>query len=129
VAHEVVSFARHTTDSDPLLPIPAADTWHYLNAVLNEVTECFAAGQIKRDLGQPVTSGLYLLALTCERAGTVRTQKVRGILVRKSLLTALPEQEPQYEQPQHATRWRTLQQMAALYSKTPGRFIELEICV
>ncbi|MEZ6131668.1 MAG: hypothetical protein R3C59_23670 [Planctomycetaceae bacterium] len=128
-AKTVVELARRTTTEDPLLPIPKADCWQYLNAVLNEISERFAAGQVKRDLGLPVESGTYLLCLTCERAGPVRTQKVRGMLVRKSLLTALPKEEPVYERPSHVTRWTTLQQMAIQFKQHPERFIEMEICL
>lgn len=128
-AKTIVDLARRTTADDPLLPIPKEDCWQYLNAVLNEISERFAVGQIKRDLGLPVERGEYLLCLTCERAGPVRTQKVRGMLVRKSLLTALPEETPEYESPSHATRWTTLKQMSVLFKKQPERFIEMEICL
>ena len=128
-AKTIVSLAKQTTADDPMLPIPKDDCWQYLNAVLNEISERFASGQIKRDLGLPVERGQYLLCLTCERTGPVRTQKVRGMLVRKSLLTSLPEDEPKYESPSHVTRWETLQQMADHYVKNPHRFIEIEICM
>jgi len=127
-AKTVVALAKQTTPDDPILPIPQEDCWQYLNAVLNEISERFAAGQIKRDLGLPVECGQYLLCLTCERSGPVRTQKVRGMLVRKSLLTALPEETPTFESESHSVRWRTLQQLAAQYAQRPFRFIELEIC-
>ena len=128
-ARTVVQLARHTTETDPILPIPKDDCWQYLNALLNEISERYAEGQLKRDLGQPVIRGEYLLCLTCERAGPVRTQKVRGMLVRKSLLASLPEEEPAYESPTHVTRWKTLQQLAAEYPKNPHRFIEIELCL
>lgn len=128
-AQTVVKLARQTTSQDPILPIPEEDCWQYLNAVLNEISERFSEGQIRRDLGLPVERGLYLLCLTCEKAGPVRTQKVRGMLVRKSLLANLPEQEPTYESPNHVTRWATLKQLAAQYQSRPYRFLEIEICV
>jgi hypothetical protein len=128
-AKTIVNLARKTTEQDPLLPIPAADSWQFLNAVLNEISERFAAGQIKRDLGLPVQRGEYVLCLTCERAGDIRTQKVRGMLVLKSLLTSLPKEEPAYESPHHVTRWKTLQQIALQFQKQPERFIEMEICL
>ena len=128
-AKTVVSMARRTTVDDPILPIPEEDCWYYLNAVLNEISERFAAGQIKRDLGLPVERGEYLVCLTREKAGPVRTQKVRAMLVRKSLLTSLPDEEPEYESPSHVTRWLTLKQLAQQYVKNPHRFIEMEICL
>jgi hypothetical protein len=128
-ARTIVRLAKRTTADDPILPIPKDDCWQYLNTILNEVSERFAAGQIKRDLGMPVERGQYLLCLTCERAGPVRTQKVRGMLVRKSLLLALPDEEPAYESPTHVTRWQTLGQLADQFAKNPHRFIEIEICM
>jgi hypothetical protein len=128
-AKTIVRLAKRTTAEDPILPMPKDDSWQYLNTILNEVSERFAAGQIKRDLGMPVERGRYLLCLTCERAGPVRTQKIRGMLVRKSLLTSLPDEEPAYESPTHVTRWQTLGQLADQYAKTPHRFIEIEICM
>jgi hypothetical protein len=128
-AKTIVKLAKQTTPEDPILPIPKEDCWQYLNAVLNEISERFAIGQIKRDLGIDVERGHYLLCLTCELAGPVRTQKVRGMLVHKSLLTALPKEAPAYESPSHVTRWKTLQQIADQYVKNPHRFIEMEICV
>lgn len=128
-AKTVVEMAKRTTTEDPVLPIPKADCWFYLNAVLNEISERFAEGQLKRDLGLPVEQGEYLLCLTCEKAGPVRTQKIRAMLVRKSLLMNLPEEEPKYESDSHATRWQTLHQLATQYAKAPHRFLEIEICL
>jgi hypothetical protein len=59
-AKTIVELAKKTTAADPILPIPKADCWVYLNSVLNEICERFAAGQIKRDLGMPVERGEYL---------------------------------------------------------------------
>ncbi len=128
-ANKVVGFAKNTTEDDPILPIPEEENWLYLNAILNEVSERFAAGQVKRDLGLPVERGRYLLCLTCEKAGPVRTQKVRAMLTRKDFLLNLPDEEPKFERPNHEVRWRTLHQMAEQYEKTPYRFIEVEICI
>ena len=128
-AKTVVKLARQTTEEDPVLPIPDADCWQYLNAVLNEISERFAIGQIKRDLGLPVERGEYVLCLTCEKSGLVRTQKIRGMLLRKTLLANIPKEEPQYESPSHETRWKTIQQLAGQYQKNPQRFIEMDICL
>lgn len=125
----VVAAARNTTDANPNLPLGKDDYWFYLNAVLNEISERFAAGQLKRDLGQPVETGRYLLCLTCERAGPVRTRKIRGLLVQRDLLTNLPEDEPKYESPTHSTRWQTLRILADRLGKHPHEFIEIEICL
>lgn len=111
-AQNVMETARHTTESDPLLPLPKEDYWYYLNSVLNEVSERFADGQLRRDAGLPVTVTQYLICLTCEQAGAVRTRKVRAMLVQKSVLENMPEEQPELESPTHITRWETLQRMA-----------------
>jgi hypothetical protein len=125
----VLKAARETTPSDSILPLPREDYWYYLNAILNEVSEKFAAGQLSRDLGISVRCDVYLICLTCECSGPMRTRKVRAMLIRKSLLRALPEQPPQYEREEHSTRWLTLQQLATSYPKHPERFLEVELCV
>ena len=128
-ANEIVRLAKQTTDDDPLIPIPPDDCWQYLNAVLNEISERFAEGQIRQDLGQPVHKGQYVLCLTCERAGPVRTQKIRAMLLQKEFLMNLPAEEPEYEAKSHSTRWLTLQQLADVYPDRPYAFLDLEICV
>lgn len=125
---EIVKLAKRTTTKDPILPIDKADCWQYLNAVLNEISERFAEGQVRRDMGLPVVSERYVLCLTREAAGTIRTQKLRCLVTKKSLLEKLPEQSPAFEATSHGTRWETLQFLAAEYRRNPHRFIEMEIC-
>lgn len=127
-AQRVVAYARETTEENPILPIPESDCWQYLNAVLNEISEQFSQGQLKRDMGLPVDVAEYLICLTCERAGPVRTQKVRAMVVRKEVLLSLPEEEPQYESENHRTRWQTLCFMKQHYLECPYRFMTMEIC-
>ncbi|MDB4759866.1 hypothetical protein OAG34_01485 [bacterium] len=124
---QVVALAKKTTPTDPFIPIAKDDVWYYLNPVLNEISERFSLGYLQADAGRAVTSEQYLLCLTCERAGSVRTQKIRGMVVRKSLLEALPEEEPTYESPSHATRWITLQQMLERYRERPEDFLIIEL--
>ena len=127
-SQRVVGYARQTTEENPVLPIPKDDCWQYLNAVLNEISEQFSAGQLKRDMGLPVERKEYLLCLTCERAGPVRTQKVRAMMIRKELLLNLPAKEPSYESENHRTRWQTLLFLREHYDQAPFRFLTLEIC-
>ena len=125
----VLAAARRTTAEDSLLPLPEGDYWFYLNSVLNEVSEKFAHGQLRRDLGQPVQTETWLLCLTCEVAGEMKTRKVRAMMIRRKLLEQLPAEQPALERPTHSVRFRTLQQLAAAWQTTPERFIELELCV
>ena len=130
VAAEAINVAaRQTTEDNPLLPLAEDDYWYYLNAVLNEIAEKFAEGQIRRDLGLPVEVGTYLICLTCEKAGAVRTQKVRAMLVSESLLSNLPEKTPTFESPNHSTRWETLQFLAKTWKTAPHQFLEVELCM
>ena len=128
-AEAINAAARQTTEDNPLLPLGEDDYWYYLNAVLNEIAEKFAEGQIRRDLGLPVEVGTYLICLTCEKAGAVRTQKVRAMVVRKSLLANLPEKTPKFESPNHSTRWETLQFLAKTWKTAPHQFLEVELCM
>jgi len=121
--------ARETSETDPLLPLPKDDYWFFLNAALNEVAEHFSLGQLRRDLGQPVVSQVYVLCLTSEQAGTIRTRKVRAMLIQKKLLTNLPTEAPKFESTHHGTRWKTLQILAREYVQNSYKFIEMEICV
>lgn len=121
--------ARRTTPENPLLPLPQKDYWYYLNSVLNEVAEKFALGEIRRDLGLPVTRGKYLICLTCECAGEMRTRKIRAMVIQKQYLENLPGATPSMEHPSHVTRWETLRAMAVEYKKNPWQFLELELSI
>jgi hypothetical protein len=127
-ADTVKQLARQTTASDPILPIPKDDMWYFLNAVLNDLSEQFATGLMKRDLGATVSTASYLVALTCETAGEIRTRKIRAMVIRKSLLMKLPAETPTLESPNHVTRWKTLQFLATEYAKNPWRFLDVELC-
>lgn len=121
--------ARQTLPDNPLLPLPQSDYWQYLNAVLNEIAEQFSVGEIRRDLGLPVTRGKYLVCLTCECAGEMRTRKIRAMVIQKRHLENLPATQPKLEHASHVTRWNTLQILALQYRKNPWQFIELELSV
>jgi len=118
-----------TTPEDAILPIPKDDCWYYLNAVLNELSEQFATGLIKREAGMEVVSVRYLICLTNECDGDIRTRKLRALVIRRDLLLNLPEETPAFESPTHSIRWKTLQQLHLRYQKEPWRFLELELVI
>jgi len=124
----ICAAARNTTEKNPILPLPEHDYWYYLNSVLNEIAEHFSVGEIRRDLGLPVQCGTYLVCLTSECTGEVRTRKIRAMVIRKEVLLKLPAERPPLELPNHATRWETLKLLAAEYQKQPHQFREVEIC-
>ncbi len=120
-------YALKTTQNNPVIPIPANEVWFFLNSVLNEISEQFAQGQIRKDLGISVQEAEYLICLTREASGEINTQKIRAMMIRKSLLLNLPIEEPQYESPVHHIRWKTLQQMSQHYQHHPGDFLSVSI--
>ena len=120
--------AGRTTPENPLLPLGDDDKWYLLNAVLNEVSEKFAEGYLRRDMGQPVAAATYLVCLTNECAGGVRTRKVRAMVIAKETLLRLPERVT-FESPNHDTRVQTLRFLAEAYRRQPQDFLEMEICV
>ena len=121
--------SENTSEAAPTLPLPESEYWYYLNSVLNEVAEQFSEGQIRRDMGLPVTVKRYLICLTSECAGELKTRKVRAMLIQATLLDALPEEQPKLESPHHITRWDTLRKLAKLRKSSPCRFLEIEICI
>ena len=125
----VLASAKKTTAANPFLPLAKADYWYYLNQILNELAEKFATSPLKRDLKLPVTSARYLICLTSESAGEIRTRKIRAMIIRKEQLMNLPETPPQFESPHHITRWETLQRMKAAFEKDPHLYLEMELGV
>ncbi len=128
-AETVKKVARKTTAADPILPIPVDENWYYLNAVLNTLSEQFAEGFLKQDMCGKVTSATYLIVLTCEAEGEMKTRKIRVMVIQKSLLINLPPEMPKLQSPRHVTRWATLQFLAAEYGRNPARFKEVELAV
>lgn len=126
---QLLAAAQETTAKDPIIPLGDGDYWFFLNAALNEVSEKFSSGFIHRDIGQSVNSHLYLLCLTNEVDGSIRTRKLRAMLILKKTLEELPEEMPELESENHQTRWRTLEWMAQEYREDPKRFITVEIVV
>jgi len=125
----LIKAAQQTTKDNPFVPMSKEDRWFYLNAVLNELSENFAEGLFRREAGQPHQAVRYLICLTNECDGEVRTRKVRAMVIRKETLLNLPKEPPALERSHHSVRWKTLQQMQKLYATDPEAFIEAEIVV
>ncbi len=127
-AQAVIDAAKKTTLEDPILPLPEKDYWYYLNAVLNEISEQFATGALREDLGLPVTCDQFVICLTSEVDDNVRMRKVRAMVIRKSLLENLPEERPKLARKGHDTRWKTLCKLAKAFQATPNRFLVIDLC-
>lgn len=125
----LIKAAQQTTKENPFVPVSREDRWFYLNAVLNELSETFAEGLFRREAGKPHDAVRYLICLTNECDGEVRTRKVRAMVIRKDSLINLPKDQPALESPSHSIRWKTLQQMQRTYAADPSSFIEAEIVV
>lgn len=124
---QLIKVAQKTTKDNALIPLPKEDRWFYLNAVLNELSETFATGLFRREAGESCRAVRYLICLTNECDGDIRTRKIRAMVVRKDLLINLPAQPPVFENAHHAIRWTTLQQLQKAYAADPSNFIEAEI--
>ncbi len=122
-------YAEKTVPTKPIIPIPEYDSWFFLNGVLNEISEKYSAGLIAAEAGLPVEKQQFLICLTNEADGAVRTRKIRAMIVRKSLLLKLPDDMPKLENPWHRTRWETLKTMAEAYEKSPFQFAEVEVMI
>ncbi len=59
-------------------------------------------------MGVPVNAAVYLICITYENAGELKTRKIRAMIIRKTLLLNLPVEPPQFERPHHSTRYETL---------------------
>lgn len=126
---KLLSAASKTTVDNPLIPFDTDDYWFYLNSVLNEVSEKYSEGFLLRDAGMPTTAVHFVLCLTNECDGNVRTRKIRAMVIEQSLLENLPEEMPVLEQDYHDTRWKTLEIMAKRWKENPIEFKEMEILV
>lgn len=125
----IIDASQNTQPDAPVIPLPKDDYWFYLNAVLNEVSEKFSLGFLNRDAGRDVESHLYVICLTNECDGEIRTRKLRAMLIRADLFENLPEEMPELESPNHATRWRTLKNMAAAMEQHPHQFLKVELVI
>ena len=124
---EITAAAQKTKAGLPLIPMAKDDCWFYLNAVLNEISEQFANGLMARESGKDVKATHYVICLTNEADGEVKTRKIRAQVIRKDLLANLPKETPAFESPHHRVRWETLMHLAQAYQKEPWQFLSVEI--
>ncbi len=124
----VLAAARRTTIEQPFLVLPETDAWLVLNSVLNELSEHFAEGFLAASMGVPTKSATYVFALTCEKHHDVRMNKIRVMIVEKSLLLGVDRLEGlQFERDSHHVRLQTLKTMRRLYLDQAQRHAVLEM--
>ncbi len=126
---QLLAAAAHTSSDNALIPLDRKEAWFFLNSALNEISEKFAVGFVRRDAGQSVQSHRMLICLTNEADGEIRTRKIRVMIVAEQTLRTLPESIPALESKNHATRWKTLQVMKQKLVAEPWLFMAVEVVV
>ncbi len=108
--------ARKTTVGEPFLSLPQRDAWVVLNAILNELSEQFADGFLARSMGAPTRSATYVFGVTCEKDSDVRINKIRVMIIKRSLLERIDDlEEVEFESPLHHIRLKTLRLMKRIF--------------
>jgi hypothetical protein len=128
----VLRAARRTTLKHPFLKLPRRDMWLVLNSVLNELSSRFAGGFVAASVGAPARTATFVFAITCEKDRDVRMNKIRVMLVEKSLLTEIDKLDGlRFESESHHVRLETLKSMRGLYLAGDQRYAmrEMEIVV
>lgn len=128
----VLGCAKRTSLEKPFLQLPKKDAWIVLNSILNEISEQFAEGFLAASMGAPVRTATYVFGVTCERDSNVRMNKIRVMIIEKSLLEKIDALgELRFEQKHHHVRHATLKRMREIYG-SPQRdrsLLELELPV
>ncbi|MFH1266853.1 MAG: hypothetical protein ABIK89_14080 [Planctomycetota bacterium] len=128
----VLRAARKTTATEPFLRLPEKDSWIVLNSILNELSGRFAEGFLAASMGVPTRTASYVFGVTCEKHRDVRMNKIRVMIVARSLLEKIDQAEDlQFESKSHHVRHDTLKTMRKLYldPNQRHRFMEIELAL
>lgn len=117
---------RKTTARDPLLHFSEGVTWHLYNDVWNAIAHCFVVGTVANFVGHPCRKVRVVLALTYEHAETMRTRKLRLMLIGVEDLERVGSKFA-FEQPSHTVRQETLMHIARAYREDPNQFYTVEV--
>lgn len=124
----VLRAARKTTAEEPVLRLPKTDAWIVLNSVLNELSEEFAEGFLAAAMDIPTKAATFVFAITCEKHHDVRMNKIRVMVVEKSLLLDIDKlAEVEFERDAHHVRYQTLKTMRELYLAPESRHAVMEM--
>lgn len=130
-ARDVIHRAiEQTKEGDPILRFPQEESWYILNTVLNRISEQFAEGHLKEEMGMEVQKKRFLFCFTYERAGTMRQLKPRIMIMEKDRFLQYPLDENAVfitESDKHTTRIETLRQLRKDYDNSPYLFAEIEL--
>jgi hypothetical protein len=123
---KVLAAAQRTTAGRPVVVLADPRDMDFANrAVLNQLSEQFAATYLAEALGQPVRAATFRFAITCERYEEIRTLKLRVLVVQEQALTDLfgpADAAAQVEAPGVVLQARltTLRGMYELYLRDKG---------
>jgi len=124
----VLKAARRTTLPRPFLELPKDDAWTVLNAVLNELSEQFAQGLLVRSVKGAAAPVWFVFGLTCEKHPAVRMNKLRVMVIERSLLEKIDRLEGLvFEQRTHHVRLDTLREMRAVQLDPARRHNLMEV--
>jgi hypothetical protein len=131
--HEMVKLVNQAiekaTPENPILDLKSDDAWYILNVVLNKISQHFAKGLLRKDMGLNVTSKNYIFTLAFEKEGGVRVQKLRILLIDKEKLLNFPEENSiELESEKHKIRIETIRIMKRMLKEKPYLFMDIEIC-
>ena len=99
-----------------------------LNSVLNELSEEFAEGFLAASMGAPTKAATFVFAITCEKHRDVRMNKIRVMIVEKSLLLEIDKlSEIEFERDSHHVRYHTLNMMRELYLAPDNQHAVMEM--
>jgi len=119
--------ARETPADDPFISLDSHEYRFYLQAAINRVSSLTAVGHLERDQHLPVVIANYVVGWVREKAENLSGQKLRIIVVTQEVLENLPQDPPQFEDPEHEVRWRTLTRMARHWRENPLRLGQVEV--
>ncbi len=118
---------RGTPTDNPFISLDSHEYRFFLQAAINRISSLTAVGHLERDQQLPVVVASYVLGWVREEAENLSGQKLRIIVVAQDVLENLPQNPPQYENPEHEVRWRTLTQMARHWRENPLRLGRVEV--
>lgn len=118
----VLSAAQATTEKQPFLLFKDPKDQAFVNrAVLNVLSEQFAAGYLRAAVGVPVKRAVFAFGITFERYADMRTLKLRVILAEQTVLAEkfAPNSDVklQAEHEGYKDRWATLLALRELFLK------------
>lgn len=112
---------RSCTPEDPFMRMSADDMDILQPSLINAYSSLGADGINARMAGEAVAKKELLMAVTFEKDGRVRNQKIRVMLIAESELLRVCDAEfaasVQFERAHHAYRMYTLRKMAETYEK------------